>query len=282
MAKRSFRQQTGTTEKAAGETGSGQRLPLLCGRIRYYREYRGMDQKTLAASVGVTANAVSNWENGRSRPDVELLPELCKTLQITLEELFDQRAVPSGCALRERRLIERYRLLTEGHRQALENLTEALLQAQRLDVHPELRRLFRVEKPLAAGLGDPTEFAEEGEAVYVYASPAADRADYVFRVSGDSMLPDFEDGEWVYVEKLRGGAELRAGEIGAFIIGNEMYLKQYRPDGLHSLNPAYPVMRFTEEDAVYLIGRVLGVMPEDALAGEADREIYLREHPDEA
>ena len=138
-----------------------------------------------------------------------------------------------------------------------------------------------MDKPLAAGLGDPTEFEEAGEPVYVYASPAASRADYIFRVSGDSMTPDFRDGDLVYVEKTAGGASLQPGELGAFITGNEMYLKRYETDGLHSLNPAYPVMRFTDEDAVYLIGRVLSVMDRRELASGADTEQYLRFHPQE-
>ena len=51
-------------------------LPAVCGRIRSLRERLGMEQKVLAARLGVTANAVSNWENGRSRPDLNLLPAL--------------------------------------------------------------------------------------------------------------------------------------------------------------------------------------------------------------
>ena len=50
---------------------------------------------------------------------------------------------------------------------------------------------------------------------------------------------------------------------------------------LHSLNPAYPVMRFTEGDAVYLIGRALSVVGRGELASGADREKYLLLHPQE-
>ena len=33
-----------------------------------------MEQKALAKAIGVTGNAISNWENGRARPDVNLIP----------------------------------------------------------------------------------------------------------------------------------------------------------------------------------------------------------------
>ena len=62
--------------------------PMICDRIRHYREGLGVEQKALAAMVGVTANAVSNWERGRARPDVNLLPDICEALQITLYQLY--------------------------------------------------------------------------------------------------------------------------------------------------------------------------------------------------
>ena len=64
-------------------------LPIICERIRHYRELAGMEQKELAERLGITGNSVSNWENGRSRPDINLIPALCDLLHVTLYELFD-------------------------------------------------------------------------------------------------------------------------------------------------------------------------------------------------
>ena len=47
-------------------------------------------------------------------------------------------------------------------------------------------------------------------------------------------------------------------------IGNETYIKEYQEDGLHSLNPSYPTIRFDENVSVYLIGRVIGILDKDA------------------
>ena len=52
------------------------------------------------------------------------------------------------------------------------------------------------------------------------------------------------------------------------MIDNETYIKEYRPDGLHSLNPAYPVMCFSEFEHVYLIGQVIGVLNDEDIARE--------------
>ena len=143
---------------------------------------------------------------------------------------------------------------------------------------PEIRKLTYFERSLAAGIGDPTEFEEEGTPIYLYASREVDRADYVFSVNGDSMEPDFHSGDKVLVSKIPNAPDLQYGEIGAFIIGNETYIKVYRKDGLESLNPAYKTMQFEDSDAVYLIGRVSGVLKATQIAKADDIQRYLLLH----
>ena len=106
------------------------------------------------------------------------------------------------------------------------------------------------------------------------------RADCVFTVNGDSMEPDYPDGCMVLVKRISDSGELTPGDIGAFMIDNETYIKEYREDGLHSLNPKYDVMRFSDEESVYLIGRVIGVLSPESIATEADVKRYLAIHED--
>ena len=57
-------------------------------RISKYRKEKGMTQEELAAKLGVSSQAVSKWENDASCPDISLLPQLCRTLGITTDELL--------------------------------------------------------------------------------------------------------------------------------------------------------------------------------------------------
>ena len=82
------------------------------------------------------------------------------------------------------------------------------------------------------------------------------------------------------VRRIPDAPELKEGEIGAFIVGNETYIKEYREDGLHSLNPKYDVMHFSDEESVYLIGRVMGVLNPESIATETDVKRYLAIHGD--
>ena len=253
-------------------------MPLICERIRHYRSARAIEQKAFAAQLGLSANTVSNWERGRARPDLNLLPAICKALGVTLYELYGETPPDALLSRREHRLVEGYRALSLGNQYAIDKAVETLRFVQTAAGVPDIRQLLRFERSLAAGAADPTEFEQEAEPFYLYVSPAVSRADYVFRVNGDSMEPDYHSGELVLVEKLRGGASLHYGEIGAFIVGNETYIKRYEADGLHSLNRKYGVLRFDEEQAVYLIGRIVGVVSQADIPAKEEVEAYLTLH----
>ena len=278
MARRSFEPDTVSGESfrdiTAGADAVPAALPEVCARIRRFREKLGIGQKELARRIGVTGNAVSNWENGRSRPDIYLLPVLSSILQVSLYELFGMDDPAVTLSAPEEQHIASYRRLSAGHRHAVDALTESLLLEQRISSAPALLKLPLFDKPLAAGIGDPAEFEQHSVPLYLYAGRIPARADSVFSVSGDSMEPVYHDHDLVYVERLTDGTLLKPGETGAFITGNECYIKIYREDGLYSYNPAYPPMNFRGGESVYLIGRVLGIVPQGDIASKDDAELY--------
>ena len=57
-------------------------------RIMTLRKSRGMTQDQLAEKVGVSAQAVSKWENDISCPDISLLPKLAEIFQVTTDSLL--------------------------------------------------------------------------------------------------------------------------------------------------------------------------------------------------
>lgn len=52
------------------------------------RKEQGLTQLQLAEKLGITDRAVSKWETGKSLPDASLMPELCKLLKITINNLL--------------------------------------------------------------------------------------------------------------------------------------------------------------------------------------------------
>ena len=55
-------------------------------RIAEQRKQKGMTQEALAETLGVSAQAVSKWENDVSCPDISLLPALAEKLEISLDK----------------------------------------------------------------------------------------------------------------------------------------------------------------------------------------------------
>lgn len=57
-------------------------------RIAELRRKRSMTQESLAGIIGVSAQAVSKWENSATMPDILLLPLLADTLCVSIDALF--------------------------------------------------------------------------------------------------------------------------------------------------------------------------------------------------
>lgn len=255
-------------------------LPVLCERIRFFRERAGMEQKTLAKLIGVTGNAVSNWENGRGRPDINLLPDICRALNVTMYDLFDMEDPGIRYSAGEQIFLDQYKQLSPGHRMAVDQMVDTLLKVQIAESVPLIRRLTFYQKSLAAGVGDPSEIDDEGQPIFLYASREVDRADCVFTVNGDSMEPEYHNGDMVLVSRIPDAPDLQLGEVGAFIVGNETYIKVYREEGLESLNPKYPIMHFHDAESVYLIGRVTGILDPKQVASAQDVDKFQMLHPE--
>jgi len=59
----------------------------ISNEIKKQRSRLGISQETLAEMIYVSRQTISNWENGRSYPDVYNLVLLSKTFQITIDQL---------------------------------------------------------------------------------------------------------------------------------------------------------------------------------------------------
>lgn len=79
-------------------------------RIQKFRKEKGLTQEELAEKLGVSSQAVSKWENDASCPDISLLPQLCRILGITTDELLSGKT-------------ETVTLVPAAQRKGLEELT---------------------------------------------------------------------------------------------------------------------------------------------------------------
>ena len=64
--------------------------------IAHYRKKAGLTQEQLAEKMGITAQAVSKWENGLTCPDLDSVARLADFLGVSVEQLIHgDSALPS-------------------------------------------------------------------------------------------------------------------------------------------------------------------------------------------
>ena len=243
--------------------------------IRERRNAAGINQARLAEMTGVSRNAVAGWETGHSRPDLATVPALCEALGISLDAFF---GMETPKAEEERRLLKLFDSLDRRDREAILWQTEALAEGrkrQNAAAAPAQGRAGKIREvpvprfvtvyasDLGAAAGTGAALGEEqGEEIRLLADSETERADEVITVSGHSMEPTYMDGDRILVQHTD---RLRPGEIGVFLVDNEGYIKEYRPDGLHSHNPEYGVVPLSGEETVRCVGRVIGRLKEEQI-----------------
>ena len=61
--------------------------------IAELRKEKNMTQQDLANKMKITDRAISHWENGRSMPDAGIMLELCRVLDINVNELLSAKRI---------------------------------------------------------------------------------------------------------------------------------------------------------------------------------------------
>ncbi len=95
-----------------------------------YREKMGYSQKELAKKLGVTPSRISNWEQGANCPTIDILFEVCKILQVSINDIYGVYPDSNvSLSYGEKEHIENYRLLDNDGRELVDTVT--LLEVKR-------------------------------------------------------------------------------------------------------------------------------------------------------
>ena len=228
-------------------------------QLKWRREELGLSRAELAERLGVSASAISNYENGLSFPKEEVMLRLFDGLETEPNALFRDSFRTGGWVLSrsERELLEQYRGLSPKGRETVRSVVDALC-AYRDEVEEAQVRQPRViplyRSPAAAGYAAPV-FGADFESIPV-TDDVPQAAEFAVRIQGDSMAPYIPDDSVVYVNR----DPLKAGDVGIFWVDGDMFCKQYYKDPagvvyLFSLNRAR-----ADADVVLLPGGSRGLV----------------------
>ena len=87
----------------------------LCEKLRKIRLEKGLTQNDLATKLYVSYQAVSQWENGTTTPDISTLVKLAQELDISLDELFELNPKLENVQVKGAKEETLYILLVKGN-----------------------------------------------------------------------------------------------------------------------------------------------------------------------
>ncbi len=193
------------------------------------RELRGknMTQRDLAKKLGISTSAVGMYEQNRREPDLDTLKKIALLFDVSLDSLTE------------------YPVKTDTSPQYV-------FQTERTNILPVVGKV-------CAGNG---VLASEDIIGYEPADNKYSSENYFWlKVSGDSMSPKIDDGDYLLIRKQ---TSVDSGDVGVFIVdGQEGVVKKVIYDEnsieLISFNPYYPPIKFTGHDVlrVRVCGKVI-------------------------
>ena len=247
-------------------------MNILGNSIKELRKSKKLTQKNLAELTGFKQNTISNHENGNRQLDETDIRVYAEALGVSPQYLFD-RAKPSSIEVtptpttspiqsiydqleppRQRKVItyaEKLRDEQEKRKKAkINEVSEKVVQLYGYDYY---------DHAASAGTG---QYLNDVRVERIELPVDVD-ADFVIPIKGDSMEPDYHDGDLVFIQT---SVDLNDGVIGVFNYNGEAYIKQLVIDTeqsyLHSLNPDYKNMPITPDIDFRIIGEVVDLYRE--------------------
>lgn len=241
-------------------------------QIKTFRKSAGFTQDELAKRLNTTKQTISRYEKGDRKANQDMLFELCDIFGVSIDDFFPSQneALQSPIASSIQSIYDQ--LEPPGQRKVItyaEKLRDEQEERRNTKVNEvsEVISLYQVEvvSETAAASGFNYGFGYDDtdrETIEVDEQPP--RHDIATKVSGDSMQPDYQDGDILYlVDK---GLTTYNGDLAVIAYGDRSYFKKiYTENGrlrLVSLNNKYEdiILDFPPaEDTHIKIFAVVGV-----------------------
>lgn len=224
---------------------------IFANNLSFYMERKGVDRNTLCADLDLKYTTVRDWLKGITYPRIGKIELLANYFNINKSDLIENKnstAQPSDSLLEE--ITNTARKLNTDNKKIVLRMSEDLLNEQekrrkaKINEVSEVISLYQVEvvSETAAACGFNYGFGYEDtdiETIEVDEKPP--RHDIATKVSGDSMQPDYQDGDILYL--LDKGLTTYNGDLAVIAYGDRSYFKKiYTENGrlrLVSLNDKY-------------------------------------------
>lgn len=224
-------------------------------------------QKDLANYIGLSTSAVSDWKKKGTNPAAESISAIADFFGVSSDYILTGREHNSPMLQLdddELELLDNFKKLSEKSKYRLLERAEMLLELETPEaLEPAITYIDLYDMPVSAGTGVDLSGYYKKE-LKVKRSSEAEQADFCLRISGDSMEPDYHDGDIILV---KGRPTIQIGEIGVFVVNGSGYIKELGKNKLISLNDEYEDIILTENDSVWCMGEVIATLEDDDILG---------------
>ena len=247
---------------------------IFANNLSFYMEQKGVDRNTLCADLDLKYTTVRDWLKGITYPRIGKIELLANYFKINKSDLIENKistAQPSDYLLEK--ITNTARKLNAENKKIVLRTSEDLLDEQekrrksKINEVSEVISLYQVEivSETAAACGFNYGFGyDDTDRENIEVDEQPPRHDIATKVSGDSMQPDYQDGDILYlVDK---GLTTYNGDLAVIAYGDRSYFKKiYTENGrlrLVSLNDKYEdiILDFPPaEDTHIKIYAVVGV-----------------------
>ena len=247
-------------------------LPDFGSLIHERRVLKNISQAELAELLYSDPNSVANWETGRSRPPLEVIPRLCDLLEVPMDVFFHMPQHRGALSPDQQEAVGLYHRLDAHDRAVIDHMITSIHLQQEHRLRRRCLTDFVTLRRIDPRFGFlPDTFSEDaGEPVFVRRSSLTETASFVVLVAGDEMEPDYMDGSDVYVRSTQ---EIVPGDIVCAAINGEICIREFRPGLLHALNPKRGDKALIPSDHLYILGKVIGSVPQTDLPGERESDM---------
>jgi SOS-response transcriptional repressor LexA len=229
---------------------------MIGKKMQELRKAKKMSTTDVADAIGIKPRTYLSYETEEREPNLSVINAIADYYDVTVDYLLGRECNPKRLNQRDEELeaafIDVYRSLPENVRKDILNgIKDTVLSMY--SVQPQCISIQYIDAAASAGLGELLSDYEDAETVLVPLTPESRKADFVLRVHGDSMEPEFSDGDYVLVKQQD---TIDVGEIGIFAQGGEGYIKELGEGVLIPLNKKYPEIPL--DDSSRCFGKVLG------------------------
>ena len=95
---------------------------MFSEQLKIARKQKSLSQAALGKLLGVQAQTIGRWENGKSKPNLETVNKLCEILDVTLHYFISEEHVDYQLNLEETFIINKFRELNDDGKSIVINL----------------------------------------------------------------------------------------------------------------------------------------------------------------